>query len=51
MGTTNSGKENKSSGAEENAEFMRYCDSLVQRSLEAVSLIRKNRNGRPRHNR
>ncbi len=51
MGTTNSGKENKSSGAEENARFMRYCDSLVQRSLAAVGQIRKNRNGRPRHNR
>ena len=47
MGTTGRGKKGKPSSAQVNAEFMRYCDSLLQRSVEAVSLIRKNRNPRP----
>ena len=32
----------------DNGEFIKYCDSLVERALEAVDIIIKNRPGKNR---
>ncbi|MBN2290457.1 MAG: hypothetical protein JXQ83_14075 [Candidatus Glassbacteria bacterium] len=45
------GKADTSASTGNNAEFMRYCDSIVERALEAVSLIMKNRAAKTRRER
>ncbi len=47
MGAAMNGAGDKSGNTDKHAEFMRYCDSIVERALEAVSMIMKNRPGKP----
>jgi hypothetical protein len=47
MGAPRNRAGNKSGDADKHAEFMRYCDSIVERALEATDIIMKNRPGKP----
>ena len=37
----------KTGNTDKHAEFMRYCDSIVERALEAVDMMMKTRPGKP----
>jgi len=47
MGAARNRAGDKSGNADKHEEFMRYCDSIVERALEAVDMIMKNRPGKP----
>ena len=50
MDVTGSGKKNKIKTPKEAADFIRYCDSIVERALEAFNLVMKNRANKPGYN-
>ena len=51
MGAARNRAGDKSGNADKHAEFMRYCDSIVEGALEAVSMIMKSRPGKPSRSR
>ena len=46
MGSGRTGARKKTANALSHADFLRYCDQMVERALEAVSLVMKNRSDR-----
>jgi len=51
MDVTGTGKKNKIKTPKETTDFIRYCDSIVERALEAFNLVMKNRANKSRYSR